>query len=73
MWCWRSRKVCHSVRKVTPVSRGYAALRTAMHGHIQVLLDFRVGTGARYGEAAGLMVRPCTSTPAVPTSTSGWR
>ena len=35
----------------------YAALRTAMHSHFQVLLDFLVGTGARYGEAAGLMVR----------------
>lgn len=35
----------------------YAALRAAMHDHFQVLLDFLVGTGARYGEAAGLLVR----------------
>jgi hypothetical protein len=30
----------------------YAALRGAMQCHFQPLLDFLVGTGARYGEAA---------------------
>jgi integrase len=35
----------------------YAALRSAMHDHFGPLLDFLVGTGARYGEAAGLLVR----------------
>jgi len=35
----------------------YAALRDAMHEHFRPLLDFLVGTGARYGEAAGLLVR----------------
>jgi integrase len=35
----------------------YAALRNAMNPHFQPLLDFLVGTGARYGEAAGLWVQ----------------
>jgi integrase len=35
----------------------YAALRDAMHEHFRRLLDLLVGTGARYGEAAGLLVR----------------
>ncbi|MGY1827604.1 tyrosine-type recombinase/integrase [Blastococcus sp. SYSU DS0541] len=35
----------------------YAVLRCAMHEHFRPLLDFLVGTGARYGEAAGLLVR----------------
>jgi len=35
----------------------YAALRGAMTGQFQALLDFLVGTGARYGEAAGLWVQ----------------
>lgn len=35
----------------------YAALRCAMHDNFRELLDFLVGTGARYGEAAGLLVR----------------
>jgi integrase len=35
----------------------YAALRGAMNAHFQPLLDFLVGTGARYGEAAGLWVQ----------------
>jgi integrase len=35
----------------------YAALRGAMHDHFRPVLDFLVGTGARYGEAAGLLVR----------------
>jgi integrase len=35
----------------------YAVLRDAMHPHFQKLMDFLVGTGSRYGEAAGLLVR----------------
>ena len=35
----------------------YAALRGTMTAHFQPLLDFLVGTGARYGEAAGLWVQ----------------
>lgn len=35
----------------------YAALHCAVHPHFRPLLDFLVGTGARYGEAAGLLVR----------------
>jgi GAF domain-containing protein len=35
----------------------YAALRGAMNAHFHALLDFLVGTGARYGEAAGLWVQ----------------
>ena len=31
----------------------YFSLRSAMAAHFQPLLDFLVGTGARYGEAAG--------------------
>jgi hypothetical protein len=38
----------------------YAALRCAMHAHFRPLLDFLVGTGARYGEAA----RPARAPPA---------
>lgn len=35
----------------------YAQLRESMHEHFRPLLDFLVGTGARFGEAAGLLVR----------------
>ncbi|WP_341925228.1 site-specific integrase [Nocardioides psychrotolerans] len=35
----------------------YVALRAAMDDHFRPLLDFLVGTGARFGEAAGLLVR----------------
>jgi integrase len=35
----------------------YLALRNAIGDHFGPLLDFLVGTGARYGEAAGLLVR----------------
>jgi integrase len=35
----------------------YHELRDHMHAHFRPLLDFLVGTGARYGEAAGLLVR----------------
>lgn len=35
----------------------YLALRREIQSHFQPLLDFLVGTGARYGEAAGLLVR----------------
>lgn len=35
----------------------YLALREAMEEHFRPLLDFLVGTGARFGEAAGLLVR----------------
>jgi integrase len=45
------------------------ALREAMHPHFRPLLDFLVGTGARYGEAAGLLVQHLhlhTERPVVP-------
>ncbi len=35
----------------------YADLREAIEAHFRPLLDFLVGTGARFGEAAGLLVR----------------
>ena len=35
----------------------YEQLREAMSEHFRPLLDFLVGTGARFGEAAGLLVR----------------
>ena len=35
----------------------YQLLLTAMNEHFRPLLDFLVGTGARFGEAAGLLVR----------------
>lgn len=35
----------------------YAQLRETMHAHFRPLLDFLVGTGVRFGEAAGLLVR----------------
>ena len=37
--------------------QAYLALRCQLHAHFQPVLDFLVGTGARYGEAAGLLVR----------------
>lgn len=37
--------------------QAYLALRCRLHAHFQPVLDFLVGTGARYGEAAGLLVR----------------
>lgn len=37
--------------------KAYLALRCAMNAHFQPLLDFLVGTGARFGEAAGLLTR----------------
>jgi integrase len=37
--------------------QAYLELRCQMHAHFQPVLDFLVGTGARYGEAAGLLVR----------------
>jgi integrase len=36
--------------------QAYLELRCRMHAHFQPVLDFLVGTGARYGEAAGLLV-----------------
>jgi integrase len=36
--------------------KAYLELRCAMPAHFQPLLDFLVGTGARFGEAAGLQV-----------------
>lgn len=35
----------------------YDRLRSAIHEHFRPLLDFLVGTGARFGEAAGLLAR----------------
>ena len=35
----------------------YDQLREAMNDHFRPLLDFLVGTGARFGEAAGLLIR----------------
>jgi integrase len=35
----------------------YDLLRAVMHEHFRPVLDFLVGTGARFGEAAGLLVR----------------
>jgi hypothetical protein len=37
--------------------QAYLALRCQLHAHFQPVLDFLVGTGARYGEPAGLLVR----------------
>jgi integrase len=37
--------------------KAYLALRCAMNAHFRPVLDFLVGTGARFGEAAGLLVR----------------
>jgi integrase len=38
-------------------ARAYSDLRAAIEAHFRPLLDFLVGTGARFGEAAGLLVR----------------
>ena len=37
----------------------YQLLSAAMDEHFRPLLDFLVGTGARFGEAAGLLVAGC--------------
>jgi integrase len=37
--------------------RAYLSLRDATEEHFWPLLDFLVGTGARYGEAAGLLIK----------------
>lgn len=44
----------------------YARLRMSIEPHFRPLLDFLVGTGARYGEAAGLLVRNLDLDASVP-------